>query len=159
VAQKNVSAANGAVFACQQSFRNVIVGSLDRPQVTQYRGGRPLGILPIASRIDTRSQVNEVLEFKKRFTQAFGELVARHTRRKSQFLELSLIPYVGLYSYVERSVARLPEENRDLDLIKPYYAIAEALVEYGIEHVGLKKVEVAADSAARSAWALRSTIA
>lgn len=137
--------------ASDQSFdgAKTMVASLDRPQVTQYRGGRPLGILPIASRVDTRSEVNEVLEFKKRFNRAFGELVARHTRPESRFLELSLIPYVGLYSYVERSVARLAEEDRNSDLIKPYYAIAEALVEWGIKRAGLHKVEVAAGSAAR----------
>jgi tetratricopeptide (TPR) repeat protein/MinD-like ATPase involved in chromosome partitioning or flagellar assembly len=126
-----------------------MVRSLERPQVTQYRNGRLLGVLPIASRVDTRSEINEVLEFKKRFTRAFGELVARNTRQESRFLELSLIPYVGLYSYAERSVARLPEEDRDLDLIKPYHAIAEALVEWGAEFANLRKIEVAADSAAR----------
>jgi hypothetical protein len=53
----------------------------------------------------------------------------------------------------------LPEENRDLDLIKPYYAIAEALVEYGIEHVGLKKVEVTAAAQRVLRGPLRSTLA
>ena len=126
-----------------------MIASLTRPEVRAYREERALGILPIASRVDTRSEEGEVMKFKRRFNEAFGDLLREHSG--PQFLELSLIPYVGLYSYIERPVARVAESERNFDLLKPYLAITEAVIAWGTPRSLLPRISSAPGEAARIA--------
>ena len=109
-----------------------MVQALSEPQLVKARGGRPLGVLPIASRIEQTAQTKELVEFRRLFLEAFGATLLTHTS-DPEALELATeIPYMPYYSYHERVVARENEKEREHNLYAKYRAIADAIVDYGV---------------------------
>jgi hypothetical protein len=109
-----------------------MVRTLSDPQLVKVRGGRSLGVLPIASRIEQTAQTKELVEFRRQFLREFGPTLAAHTTNPEALAIATEIPYMPYYSYHERVVAREEEGDREQNLYAKYRAIADAIVEYGV---------------------------
>jgi hypothetical protein len=106
--------------------------ALRQPRLVQLRGGRPLAVLPIASRIEWTAQKDELADFRIRFLREFGPCIEDAVGNAEEFALKSEIPYIPFYSFHERIVAREPPEKQDKNLNAAYQALADGLVLYGV---------------------------
>lgn len=109
-----------------------MASALQDERLTKVRGGRPLRILPVASRIEPTAQKNELADFRNRFVQEFREPILKAVGDPEEFALASEIPYIPFYSFHERTVAREPEPERDKRLYAAYRALADGVVRCGI---------------------------
>jgi WD40 repeat protein len=106
--------------------------ALSEPRLKEVRDGRPLQVLPVASRIEQTAQKEELVTFRRRFRREFRSYVPLLLGKPEDFLLTSEIPYMPFYSFKERVVAREPEEEREEKLYGAYLALADGIVRCGI---------------------------
>ncbi|HEX7678175.1 MAG TPA: hypothetical protein VF713_08635, partial [Thermoanaerobaculia bacterium] len=108
---------------------------LSDDRLAVLRGDRPLQVLPIAARIEQGAQKEELVDFRRRFTEKFRRYVARASGVSVAPEEFGLyteIPYMAFYSFTERVVAREPEERREQNLYMKYQRLADAIEANGV---------------------------
>lgn len=106
-----------------------MANALRSDQLTQLRGGRPIGILPIASRIE---QTEGLAQFEKRFLEEFGACVLDAPGGAAAFLHRTEIPYTPPYAFDERLAACEPAATRNRKLYEAYANLAEEIVRWGV---------------------------
>jgi nucleotide-binding universal stress UspA family protein len=106
--------------------------ALADPGLPATRGGRPLKVLPVASRIEQTAQRDELVSFRRQFLQAFGAQIEQVITDAEKFALAAEIPYMPFYSFHERVVAREPEAQREQKLYAAYQALAEAVAGHGV---------------------------
>jgi hypothetical protein len=111
-----------------------MVGALGEEQLIKQRGGRSLGVLPIASRIEQTAQTKELVDFRQQFLRKFGDALKKFSADAKVLQLVTEIPYMPYYSYHERVVAREAEGEREDNLYARYKAIADTIVEYGVRN-------------------------
>ncbi len=115
-----------------------MANALARPDLKEVRGGRPLNILPVASRIEQTSERDLVGNFRRKFQVQFSQYVPGVMGVPKEFFIDTEIPYVPFYSFTERVAAREQPMShdekmfRDELLFRKYEALAHALVECGV---------------------------
>jgi hypothetical protein len=127
--------------ANQQNLRGTewMAELLSDPRVLAQRGDRPLAVLPVAARIDLLSESKLVTPFLNDFKSRFARRVPAALGNAQAFLEDSVIPYAGVFSFEETVVARAKLSERNPTLFKPYQVLAEALIRCG-KHAGLIEI-------------------
>lgn len=106
--------------------------ALADPGLPARRGGRPLHVLPVASRIEQTAQRDELVGFRREFLQAFGAQIGQVVDDAEAFALASEIPYMPFYAFHERVVAREPDTEREQKLHAAYKTLAEAVVRHGV---------------------------
>lgn len=106
--------------------------ALADPGLPARRGGRPLHVLPVASRIEQTAQRDELVGFRREFLQAFGDQIGQVVDDAEAFALAAEIPYMPFYAFHERVVAREPDSEREQKLHAAYKTLAEAVVQHGV---------------------------
>ena len=104
---------------------------LSDERLIEQRKSRPLSVIPVASRIDSLSEINMTTGFLREFKETFSRFVPEPLGQAQEFLQESMIPYAGAFSFKETNVARLPAEQRHPVLYKPYQVLADAIIRWG----------------------------
>jgi hypothetical protein len=107
--------------------------ALTQPRLEDLRGGRRLGVMPVASRIEQTSQKDEVVDFRHRFRDEFSGYLRMVVGDAEKFALASEVPYMPFYAFRERVVAREAPERREQKLYAAYLALADGIVRYGID--------------------------
>lgn len=110
-----------------------ILQALSDPRLVEFRAGRALRLLPVASRIEQTSQKEELVAFRNRFVEEFGRWLPVTRGSPAQFALASEIPYMPFYAFRERVVAREPEGKREQNLYSAYRTLADEIVRLGLE--------------------------
>jgi hypothetical protein len=96
------------------------------------RGGRPLLVMPVAARVETASQIEELAAFRERFEREFANSVPAAAGDPRDFIRKTEIPYIPYFAFTEKVVARqnvLPHR----ELYGAYEALALAVVKVGLD--------------------------
>jgi WD40 repeat protein len=108
---------------------------LSDERLAVLRNNRPLQVLPVAARIEQGSQKEELVDFRRRFTERFRRYAARASGvsvAPEEFEIYTEIPYMAFYSFTERVVAREPEERREQNLYTKYGNLTDTIVANGV---------------------------
>ena len=119
------------VGANQQNLKGTsrMVDSLSNPDlVTRGRGGRPLRLLPIPSRIEN-AEGDSLNEFAKQFKQHFGHLDPYDIPLTADLFTDLKIPYVPYYAYQERVATQAPNNENAKDLVLAFDRIASIMAQ------------------------------
>jgi hypothetical protein len=95
------------------------------------RGGRPLQVMPVAARVETASQVEELAAFRERFEREFAASVPAAAGAARDFIQKTEIPYIPYFAFTEKVVAR-QNVSPHRELYGAYEALAQAVVNVGL---------------------------
>src|SRR3989442_1792151 len=108
--------------------KRMIRSLTDEELVPQGRGGRPLPLVIVPSRVES-GEGDKLDAFAARFQEELAPHIDRRLSfQTSAFVDLK-IPYVLHYSYMEEVAVRDPDRPKAADLIAAYTKVASALVE------------------------------
>jgi cellulose biosynthesis protein BcsQ len=110
-----------------------MVRALQNPELAKLRGGRALGMLPLASRVEVINEEGHLAGFEKRFADYFAQFVPGALGDQREFLRRAQIPYIPAFSFEERVVAREDAHKRNLLLYDAYNLITNAIVQWGTD--------------------------
>jgi MinD-like ATPase involved in chromosome partitioning or flagellar assembly len=96
------------------------------------RGGRPLQVIPVAARVETASQVEELAAFRERFEREFAASVPTAAGDAREFIKQTEIPYIPYFAFTEKVVAR-QNVSPHRELYGAYEALAQAVVNIGLD--------------------------
>ena len=96
------------------------------------RRGRPLQVMPVASRVETVSEAGQLAAFRQRFEREFATFVPAAAGDAREFIQATEIPYIPYFAFTEKVVAR---QNVLLhrELYGAYDALAHAVVKVGLD--------------------------
>jgi hypothetical protein len=100
--------------------------------LTGLRRGRPLQAMPVASRVETASQVEELAAFRERFEREFAAFVPAAAGGARAFIQKTEIPYIPYFAFTEKVVAR-QNVSPQRELYGAYEALAQAVVHVGLD--------------------------
>jgi len=96
------------------------------------RGSRPLQVMPVAARVETASQVEELAAFRERFEREFAASVPAAAGGARDFIQKTEIPYIPYFAFTEKVVAR-QNVSPHRELYGAYEALAQAVVNVGLD--------------------------
>lgn len=96
------------------------------------RGGRPLAVLPIISRVEVFNERDLYDDFEEYFVRKLTPYLPKAITEGPEFFKESRIPYATFYSFRERVVAREARERRQRELYRAYTQLAHAIVRHGL---------------------------
>jgi hypothetical protein len=96
------------------------------------REGRPLQVMPVAARVETASQVEELAAFRERFEREFAASVPAAAGSARDFIQKTEIPYIPYFAFTEKVVAR-QNVSPHRELYGAYEALAQAIVNVGLD--------------------------
>ncbi|HEX9460021.1 MAG TPA: hypothetical protein VGA84_12795, partial [Thermoanaerobaculia bacterium] len=108
-----------------------MASALTNKKLEAMRGGRPLAVLPIVSRVEVFNEQKLVEDFEDYFVRKLTGYLPKAIAEGSEFFQESRIPYVTFYSFRERVVAREARERRQRELYRAYTQLAHAIVRHG----------------------------
>jgi Pentapeptide repeats (8 copies) len=100
--------------------------------LADLRQNRPLQVMPVAGRVETGAQVEELKEFRNRFEEEFSASVPAAAGNGRNFIQTTEIPYIPYYAFTEKVVAR-ETGTRYRELYSAYAALARAIVAVGLD--------------------------
>jgi hypothetical protein len=109
-----------------------MVDSITSADLTSLRGNRPLQVMPVASRVETASQVEELAAFRERFEHEFADSVPPAAGDGREFIRKTEIPYIPYYAFTEKVVARR-NGSTHRELHSAYDSLARAVVSVGLD--------------------------
>ena len=109
-----------------------MVDSITSADLTSLRGNRPLQVMPVASRVETASQVAELAAFRERFEREFAGSVPPAAGDARKFIRKTEIPYIPYYAFTEKVVARR-NASPHRELHSAYDSLAQAVVNVGLD--------------------------
>jgi hypothetical protein len=109
-----------------------MVDSITMSDLTSLRGNRPLQVMPVASRVETASEVAELAAFRERFEREFAPSVPPAAGDAREFIRKTEIPYIPYYAFTEKVVARR-NVSPHRELHSAYEALAQAVVNVGLD--------------------------
>jgi hypothetical protein len=96
------------------------------------RRGRALQVMPVAARVETASQVEELAAFRERFEHEFASSVPAAAGSAQDFIQKTEIPYIPYFAFTEKVVAR-QNVSPHRELYGAYEALAQAVVNVGLD--------------------------
>jgi len=109
-----------------------MASTLASADLDALRGNRPLQVMPVAARVETASQVEELAAFRDRFEREFAAFVPTAAGAAQDFIQKTEIPYIPYFAFTEKVVAR-QNVSRHRELYGAYEALALAVVNVGLE--------------------------
>jgi len=96
------------------------------------RQGRPLQVLPVAGRVETSAEVEELDAFRKRFLAEFAATVPPAAGNGRAFVEDTEIPYIPYFAFTEKVVAR-ETNTTHRELLSAYRSLTQSIVNVGLD--------------------------
>ena len=96
------------------------------------RQGRPLQVLPVAGRVETSAEVEELDTFRKRFLAEFAATVPPAAGNGRAFVEDTEIPYIPYFAFTEKVVAR-ETNTTHRELLGAYRSLTQSIVNVGLD--------------------------
>jgi hypothetical protein len=109
-----------------------MASTLATADLDALRGGRPLQVMPVAARVETAAQVEELAAFRERFEREFAAFVPAAAGAAQDFIQKTEIPYIPYFAFTEKVVAR-QNVSPHRELHGAYEALARAVVNVGLE--------------------------
>jgi uncharacterized protein YjbI with pentapeptide repeats len=106
---------------------------LAKADLTELRRDRPLQVLPVAARVETASQVEELGVFREQFETTFAARVPAAVGDGTRFVQAAEIPYIPYFAFKEKVVARQGSGPRHRELHRAYETLAAAIVDIGLD--------------------------